>query len=87
MPRVPQGASQITLDAASLAVLLDGVDLRAVRSRRRARARAPSGRSKAIASRVQPSSLLSPSTAKTCARTSAHLTLSGKIRTTVERQC
>lgn len=31
MPRVPEGASQIVLDAASLTMLLDGVDLRAVR--------------------------------------------------------
>ena len=31
MPRVPEGASQIALDAASLAMLLDGIDLRAVR--------------------------------------------------------
>jgi transposase len=31
MPRIPEGASQIALDAASLAMLLDGVDLRAVR--------------------------------------------------------
>ncbi|MBX3209768.1 MAG: hypothetical protein KF764_32340 [Labilithrix sp.] len=31
MPRVPDGASQIALDAASLAMLFDGIDLRAVR--------------------------------------------------------
>ena len=31
MPHVPEAASQIVLDAASLAMLLDGVDLRAVR--------------------------------------------------------
>jgi len=31
MPRIPQGASQVVLDPASLAMLLDGVDLRAVR--------------------------------------------------------
>ena len=31
MPRIPQGATQIALDPASLAMLLDGVDLRAVR--------------------------------------------------------
>lgn len=31
MPRVPEGASQVVLDPASLAMLLDGVDLRAVR--------------------------------------------------------
>jgi transposase len=31
MPRIPEGASQIVLDAASLTMLLDGVDLRAVR--------------------------------------------------------
>jgi transposase len=31
MPRVPQGASQVVLDAASLGMLLDGIDLRAVR--------------------------------------------------------
>ena len=30
MPHVPEAASQIVLDAASLAMLLDGVDLRAV---------------------------------------------------------
>jgi transposase len=31
MPRVPEGATEIALDATSLAMLLDGVDLRAVR--------------------------------------------------------
>lgn len=31
MPRIPKDASQIVLDAASLTMLLDGVDLRAVR--------------------------------------------------------
>lgn len=31
MPRVPEGACQVVLDPASLAMLLDGVDLRAVR--------------------------------------------------------
>jgi len=31
MPRVPEGASQVVLDATSLTMLLDGVDLRAVR--------------------------------------------------------
>ena len=31
MPRVPETATHIELDAASLAMLLDGVDLRAVR--------------------------------------------------------
>lgn len=31
MPHVPAAASQVVLDAASLAMLLDGVDLRAVR--------------------------------------------------------
>lgn len=31
MPHVPDAASQVVLDAASLAMLLDGVDLRAVR--------------------------------------------------------
>lgn len=31
MPHVPHGASQLPLDAASLAMLLDGIDLRAVR--------------------------------------------------------
>jgi len=31
MPRIPEGASQIALDAASLTMLLDGVDLRLVR--------------------------------------------------------
>lgn len=31
LPRVPEGASQITLDAASLTMLLDGIDLREVR--------------------------------------------------------
>jgi len=31
MPRIPEGATQVTLDATSLAMLLDGVDLRAVK--------------------------------------------------------
>lgn len=31
MPRIPAGATRVTLDAAELAMLLDGVDLRAVR--------------------------------------------------------
>ena len=31
MPRIPEGASQVVLDSASLTMLLDGVDLRAVR--------------------------------------------------------
>ena len=31
MPRVPHGATQVVLDATSLTMLLDGVDLRAVR--------------------------------------------------------
>ena len=31
MPHVPDGASQVVLDPSSLAMLLDGVDLRAVR--------------------------------------------------------
>jgi len=31
MPHVPEAATQVVLDAASLAMLLDGVDLRAVR--------------------------------------------------------
>ncbi|MGK2856602.1 MAG: IS66 family insertion sequence element accessory protein TnpB [Thermoanaerobaculia bacterium] len=31
MPHVPEAASRVVLDAASLAMLLDGVDLRAVR--------------------------------------------------------
>jgi len=31
MPRVPEGASQVVLDPASLAMLLDGIDLSAVR--------------------------------------------------------
>ena len=31
MPRIPEGASQVVLNAASLTMLLDGVDLRAVR--------------------------------------------------------
>lgn len=31
MPRIPDGASQVTLDAASLTMLLDGIDLRVVR--------------------------------------------------------
>ena len=31
MPHVPAAASQVVLDPASLAMLLDGVDLRAVR--------------------------------------------------------
>jgi len=31
MPRIPDGATQVVLDPASLAMLLDGVDLRAVR--------------------------------------------------------
>ena len=31
MPRIPEGASKVVLDPASLAMLLDGVDLRAVR--------------------------------------------------------
>ena len=34
MPRVADGASQVVLDAASLTMLLDGVDLRAVRRAR-----------------------------------------------------
>jgi transposase len=37
MPRIPEGASQVAIDPASLTMLLDGVDLRAVR-------RAPSWR-------------------------------------------
>jgi transposase len=31
MPRIPEGASQVVIDAASLTMLLDGVDLRVVR--------------------------------------------------------
>jgi len=31
MPRIPEGASRVELDSASLTMLLDGVDLRAVR--------------------------------------------------------
>lgn len=31
LPRVPAGASSVTLDGASLAMLVDGVDLRSVR--------------------------------------------------------
>jgi len=31
MPHVPEAASQVVLDPASLAMLLDGVDLRAVK--------------------------------------------------------
>ena len=31
MPHIPEGATQVVLDSASLAMLLDGVDLRAVR--------------------------------------------------------
>jgi transposase len=31
MPRIPEGASQIVLEPGSLAMLLDGIDLRAVR--------------------------------------------------------
>jgi transposase len=31
LPRVPEGATQVVLDAASLTMLLDGVDLRTVR--------------------------------------------------------
>jgi transposase len=31
MPRIPDGASQVVLDSASLTMLLDGVDLRAVK--------------------------------------------------------
>jgi transposase len=31
LPRIPEGASQVVLDAASLTMLLDGVDLRVVR--------------------------------------------------------
>ncbi len=31
MPRIPEGASKVVLDPASLTMLLDGVDLRAVR--------------------------------------------------------
>jgi transposase len=31
MPRIPEGASQVTLDAASLTMLLEGIDLRVVR--------------------------------------------------------
>lgn len=31
MPRVPEGATEVALDPASLTMLLDGVDLRAVR--------------------------------------------------------
>ncbi len=30
MPRIPEGTSQVVLDAASLMMLLDGIDLRAV---------------------------------------------------------
>jgi hypothetical protein len=35
MPHIPAAASQVVLDAASLAMLLDGVDLRAVTRRPR----------------------------------------------------
>ena len=31
LPRIPDGATQVVLDSASLTMLLDGVDLRAVR--------------------------------------------------------
>lgn len=31
MPRIPEGASQVLLDAASLTMLLEGIDLRVVR--------------------------------------------------------
>jgi transposase len=31
MPRISEGATQVMLDAASLAMLLDGIDLRTVR--------------------------------------------------------
>ena len=31
MPRIPEGASQVVLDSASLTMLLDGVELRTVR--------------------------------------------------------
>lgn len=31
LPKVPDGATQVALDAASLTMLLDGIDLRAVR--------------------------------------------------------
>lgn len=31
MPRIPEGATQVQLDATSLAMLLDGIDLRVIR--------------------------------------------------------
>ena len=43
MPRIPDGATRVVLDAASLAMLLDGVDLRTIRRAPRWKPLAKSG--------------------------------------------